>query len=235
VPISFRPLSPSEPFSCFSCSSLLLHSHFLTIPLLPLLSTSSVSQISPFSPVPHITWSYHTISGDYATFKEKIAKPVSRSFLERKKILQYQYQLKGDGRGEKGERDEGGSDVLRMGQSDGDAVKDEDLEGMGEEQGEGERRDGPRKVSASFAATGSTAAGLSTATNTAAVTGTESVSGAGCDQTAATSGGSGISRSRFLNAIEVSAEGIAVLRKLHEQVGHAASAKYTLHRMCEAR
>jgi hypothetical protein len=184
-----------------------------------------------------MTWSYNTISGDYATFKEKIAKPVSRSFLERKKILQYQYQLKGDGRGEKGGRNEGGSDVLRMGQSDGDAVKDEDLEGIGEEQGEeeGVRRDGSRKASASSAATYSTAAGLSTATNTAAVTGTESVSGAGCDQTAATSGGSGISRSRFLNAIEVSAEGIAVLRKLHEQVGHAASAKYTLRRMCEAR
>jgi hypothetical protein len=207
------------------------------IPLLSLLSIFSVSQTSPFSPVSHVTWSYHTISGDYATFKEKIAKPVSRSFLERKKILQYQYQLKGDGRGEKGWRDEGGSDVLRMGQSDGDAVRDEDFKGIreGEEQGEGERREGSRKASASSSATDSAVAGLSTATNTATAKGTESVSGAGCDQTAATSGGSGISRSRFLNAIEVSAEGIAVLRKLHEQVGHAASAKCTLHSLCEAR
>jgi hypothetical protein len=211
----------------------------VAVSLLSLLSIFSVSQTSPFSPVSHVTWSYHTISGDYATFKEKIAKPVSRSFLERKKILQYQYQLKGDGRGEKGGRDEGGSDVLRMGQSDGDAVRNEDFkgirEGEGEEQGEGERREGSRKASASSAATDSAVAGLSTATNTATAKGTESVSGAGCDQTAATSGGSGISRSRFLNAIEVSAEGIAVLRKLHEQVGHAASAKCTLHSLCDAR
>jgi hypothetical protein len=137
--------------------------------------------------------------------------------VERKKILQYQYQLKGNG---KGGRDEGGSDVLRMGQSDGDAAKDEYFEGMGEEQGEdqGQRGEGSRKVSASSAASVSDGVGLSATTNTATVEGTESVSGADCDETAATSRGSGISRSRFLNAIEVSAEGIAVLRKLHEQV-----------------
>ena len=188
------------------------------------------------------------MSGDYATFKEKIAKPVSRSFSERKKILQYQYQLKADGRGEKEGRDDGGRDMIRAGQSDGLAI-DEDFEEVGQDQTEGEERvadqmdittlrggrgssgrgscrgrgrgDGPRKVTApSISATTATAA-------TAAVKGSE------CSEaSAAASGGSGISRSRFLNAIEVSAEGIAVLRKLHEQVRYATSAVYTPRSQC---
>ena len=186
------------------------------------------------------------MSGDYSTFKEKIAKPVSRSFSERKKILQYQYQLKADGRGEMEGRDEGGRDMIRAGQSDGLAM-DEDFEEGGQDQKEGEERVadqmdittlrggrgssgrgrgrgrgvGPRKVTApSISATTATAA-------TAAVKGSE------CSEaSAAASGGSGISRSRFLNAIEVSAEGIAVLRKLHEQVRYATSAVYTPRSQC---
>ena len=152
---------------------------------------------------------------------------MSRSFSERKKILQYQYQLKAEeGVGEMRGSDRGDSGTSHMAQSGGDVVRDGDT--AGEEVEEEDRAtaeietsasegwrgaDGPGEVSISSSSAAATAAAATAASMIA-----EGASGAGRDKRSATSGGSGISRSRFLNAIEVSAEGIAVLRKLHEQV-----------------
>ena len=131
-------------------------------------------------------------------------------------------EMRGSDRGDSGTSHmaQSGGDVVRDGDTAGEEVEEEDrataeIETSASEGWRG--ADGPGEVSISSSSAAATAAATAAAATAASMI-AEGASGAGRDKRSATSGGSGISRSRFLNAIEVSAEGIAVLRKLHEQV-----------------
>ena len=161
------------------------------------------------------------ILGDYAFFKENVAKPVTKSFLEKKKIHQYrieQQKKEEEFIEEEKEREEKKVKVESAKESFSSVLsvlpasispttlhKNPPITLTGDDDVSTSaivRADDPKEE----------------ATPSGDVDGGGSGSGSGGGSGSGSGTGSGISRSKFLSAIELSAEGISVLKKLHGQV-----------------
>ena len=187
--------------------------------------------------------------GDHATFEEKIVKPVTKSFIEKKKIQQYQRQkeLEDRTRCTEKEKERTVQQQQQTNQSDINGTidinsaskqsKDEIAQELtGEDDGIMESACKARRPTSTSTSTSITELHRSTDLKFDATTnnsnkfsrdddygdddekGISNRNKNNSNMSSYASSGTTISHSRFLNAVEISAEGLSVLRKLHEQV-----------------
>lgn len=167
---------------------------------------------------------YHQIIlGNYAFFKENVAKPVTKSFLEKKKIHQYRIE-------QQRQEEEKTNEESEKRRKEENVIEVEGKKEMEERIGSVDERSlivFPDTVKSSTLTDNPLPLPLPLIVNESDIVSTKSnahVNEPAEKTTASGSSGSssesgnGISRSKFLNAIELSAEGINVLKKLHGQV-----------------
>ena len=172
------------------------------------------------------------ILGDYAFFKENVAKPVTKSFLEKKKIHQYRIEQQRQEEEKTNEKNDKRIKEENMMEVEGEKEMEERIRSV-EDQSKSSLivypetvqsttlTHNPHSLPVPFPPTLPLPQPLIINKSDGVSTKSTAHVNEPVDETTAnssSSSGSGISRSKFLNAIELSAEGINVLKKLHGQV-----------------